>query len=656
MISRTRLVRFAITLVAAALLASPFFSPASAQSEVQVLPVMSAERAAALVEAAERKLEYVPGEVLVKFKEGVSSGGQQRALMAVRSRPDARQLEWIGDVAVLRDASQPNARILAEQLSSQPEVAYAEPNYIRRLHATPNDPSYSRQWNFDAINMRSTWDITPGGTSDVIVAIVDTGVTSVPAQGMSVRTWDGRQIVTTTVGVAPSPDLASGRIVSPRDFTINPSAPSTFVVDTDGHGTHVASTAGEESNNSLALAGIAYNARIMPIKVCESYWDVQFAFSAAGIPGFVPPDVGGCPTSQVVAGIRFAADNGARIMNISLGGPSRSQAELDALNYAVSRGVFISISNGNEFEDGNAVQYPAAFAPDINGVMSVAAINRSRGHAFYSSTGPHTEISAPGGDSRDGGSAGEIWQMTIDQFDASDARIFPRFDRYAESDFQGTSMAAPHVAGVAALLWSRGVRTPATIEALLRQTAFDLGNAGKDDTFGYGLVQPRPALFGLGIRQVDAPGERSEPSAPSGVGPSPQLSKMTVASVELVSSADVADCASFGSGETEAAGPRPGAARAAARPGRLSRLRELRLRLDGRGGFVRRGARHICHVRLGRRRGSAADLEGTVRPHRRVVDERRGEPGRDRQWPGHPARHPHRDQPADARDRRRVAS
>ena len=80
-------------------------------------------------------------------------------------------------------------------------------------------------------------------------------------------------------------------------------------------------------------------------------------------------------------------------------------------------------------------------------------------------------------------------------------QIFPSFDRYAEVDFQGTSMAAPHVAGIAALLWCRGIRTPAAIEALIRQTAFDLGEAGKDDTFGYGLVQPRPALFGLGIRK-----------------------------------------------------------------------------------------------------------------------------------------------------------
>jgi subtilisin family serine protease len=91
--------------------------------------------------------------------------------------------------------------------------------------------------------------------------------------------------------------------------------------------------------------------------------------------------------------------------------------------------------------------------------------------------------------------------MTINQGDASLLQIFPRFDRYAEDDFQGTSMAAPHVSGVAALLWARGIRSPATIEALLRQTAFDLGSPGKDDTFGYGLVQPRTALYGLGIRK-----------------------------------------------------------------------------------------------------------------------------------------------------------
>ena len=172
--------------------------PAKAQSESAPYPVASAARVAALIEAAARNLDYAPGEVLIKFRDGVGQGGQQRALMALRSRPDAGQMKWIGNVAWLHDSSQPDARILAEQLSSQPEVEYAEPNYIRRPHAVPNDPSYSRQWNFSGINMPGAWDITGGGSSDVIVAVVDTGVTAVPARNLNARTWNGSAIVTTS--------------------------------------------------------------------------------------------------------------------------------------------------------------------------------------------------------------------------------------------------------------------------------------------------------------------------------------------------------------------------------------------------------------------------------------------------------------------------
>jgi len=471
----------------------------SAQSEAVPYPVMSPERVAALIEAADRKLDYLPGEVLIKFRDGVARSGQQRALMALRSRPDVDQIQWIGSVALLRDASQPNGRILAEQLSSQPEVEYAEPNYLRKVHSTPNDPSYTRQWNFNGINMPGAWDIAPGGTSEVIVAVVDTGVTVVPPQNLNAQTWNGSAIVTTSAPVAPSPDFNTSRFVSPRDFTV--ASPTSFVVDTDGHGTHVAGTIGEESNNSLGMAGIAYNARLMPVKVCESYWDVQFAMSRAGIRGFAPLDAGGCATSDIIAGIRYAADNGAKVINFSIGGPQASQSERDAFTYAVSRGAFISISNGNDFLEGNGVSYPAGFAPSIDGAMSVAATTMTRLHAAYSSTGPHTEISAPGGDSRDGGQNGQVWQFSILPSDNDSLLIFPRFDRYSEVRLQGTSMAAPHVAGMAALLWSRGIRTPAAIEALIKQTAADLGAAGKDDTFGYGLIQPRTALFGLGIRK-----------------------------------------------------------------------------------------------------------------------------------------------------------
>ena len=175
------------------------------------------------------------------------------------------------------------------------------------------------------------------------------------------------------------------------------------------------------------------------------------------------------------------------------------------MNYAVGKGAFVAIAMGNEYEDGNPTEYPAAYAADIAGVMSVGAVGPSLKRAYYSSTGPHIEISAPGGNDREGGATAMIWQATILRADSSPVTVLsPRFDRYAESAFEGTSMASPHVAGVAALIMSQGVTSPAVVEALITKTALPLGapdadTPGRNREYGYGLVQPRAALRGFGL-------------------------------------------------------------------------------------------------------------------------------------------------------------
>ena len=469
-------------------------------------PLTSAAEAQAFVAAADGRLDYLPGQVIVKFKEGVEARGQQRALDAIRSRPTVDRLQWTGDFAVLRDPSQPDAHILADQLSTQPEVEYAEPNYLRHKSLTPNDTGYSpRQWNLQSIDMPKAWDINPGAKSDIIVAVVDTGVTTFNGT-MTARTWNGNAIQTITVPFSTNPDLSASRLVSPVDLV---SGGGATVLDTDGHGTHVSSTIGEDTNNGLLDAGVAYNVRIMPVKVCLSYWDVQFASSGAGNPGFVPPDAGGCPLSAIANGVRYAADNGAKVINLSLSGGGTSQTEQAALQYALDKGVFITIAAGNEKTDGNPTQYPAAYAENLAGVMAVGATNRSGNRAYYSSTGSYVEIAAPGGDALDSDAAGSgfIWQSTI-RLSVSDPALvlFPRFDSYGEIGYTGTSMASAHVAGLAALLYSQGINTPAAIESAIRKTAKFLGtpsaaNPARNDEFGAGLIQPRAALFGLGLRK-----------------------------------------------------------------------------------------------------------------------------------------------------------
>jgi serine protease len=480
--------------------------PLAGQPAPQPMEVMSADRAAAFIDAAAQDLDYLPGEVVVKFKPGVTPDRQQRALDAVRSRPSVDTLEWAGEVAILHDPSQPDAHILADQLASQPEVLYAEPNYLRHTDSTPNDTGFGpRQWNMTAIDMPRAWDINPGANATMIVAIVDTGVTTTNTT-MTVATWNGTAIQTISVSYATNPDLAASRLVSPMDFVTNM---GTTVLDSEGHGTHVASTVGEDTNNALLDAGIAYNARIMPVKVCTSYWDVQFAFSAAGGRGFVPSTSGGCPTSAVASGIRYAADNGAKVINVSLGGGSASTTEQDAITYAVGKGAFVALAGGNEKETGNLTHFPASYAATIEGAMAVAATNRSGNRAFYSNTGSYIEIAAPGGDSRDSDSSGSgfVWQSTIrPSLSSPGSVVFPRFDTYAEVGYSGTSMATPHVAGLAALLATQGIKTPGAIEQLIKKTAKFLGtpstsNAARSDDFGYGLIQPRPALFGYGIRK-----------------------------------------------------------------------------------------------------------------------------------------------------------
>jgi serine protease len=446
--------------------------------------------------AAARKLNYVPGEVLVKFRAGVTAGQQARALSSLRSRPLPDRMQWIGDrLARLSEPGDPDSIGMAANLARQPEVEYAQPNWLRKPSAVPNDPQFAaRQWNLSLIDMPRAWDLNAGGAG-VTVAVLDTGLTTVNAT-YNLKTWNGDAIVETPMRFAINPDMEVSRIAPGRDFVFWDGP----VVDVDGHGTHVSATVGQTTNNNFGFAGVAYKAKIIPLKVCLSFWDFKINMSENGIPGYAPLDIGGCPDSAFIAAIQYAVDNGAKVINISLGGSDPSSVERDAIDFATSRGIFVAIAGGNDFECGNPASYPASYAAGINGAMSVAAVSRTEQRAYYSSTGSYVEIAAPGGDFRADGLAGTIYQFGI-QFGDYDPEvvIFPRFDRYQDTPFQGTSMASPHVAGLAALLISRGITKPAFIEALIAASAKDLGAAGRDDTFGAGLIQPRAALRGFGV-------------------------------------------------------------------------------------------------------------------------------------------------------------
>ncbi len=224
------------------------------------------EQREALELAAVRGLDYVPGEVIVKFRLGVTGAGQTRALDALRSRPLPDRLQWISDrTARLRVDGDLDSPAIAATLSRQPEVEYAHPNWLLKKNLVPNDTSYgTRQWNMTAINMPGAWDVNPGA-SGITVAVIDSGMTSVTAT-YGFKTWSGTAIVTDDMPFAISPDFDPARIATGRDFVFWTGP----VLDSDGHGTHVAATVAQSTNNNLGYAGVAYNAKVMPLKACLS--------------------------------------------------------------------------------------------------------------------------------------------------------------------------------------------------------------------------------------------------------------------------------------------------------------------------------------------------------------------------------------------------
>ena len=351
-----------------------------------------------------------------------------------------------------------------KSLNRDPEIEYAEPNYEVRAMAEPNDPAYPNQWHYPLINLPAAWDTTTG-SSEVIVAVVDTGILSghPDIRGQLVAGYD-------FVRNASSARDGNGIDPNPADPGDGGSAASSSF-----HGTHVSGTVAATGNNAIGVAGVAYDSRIMPLRAlgaggAGTTYDVDQAIRfAAGLAN----DSGTIPSQR------------ASIINLSLGGAPFSQSSQNLYQQVRNAGVTIVASAGNEAS--SRASYPAAY----DGVISVAAVDAQRRRANYSNTGGTIDIAAPGGDNSvdlngDGYPDGVL---STDGISAGD---------FGYTFLNGTSMAAPHVSGVIALMKSVNPDlSPQDIDALLIQGRItdDLGIPGRDDLFGHGLINAQRAVF-----------------------------------------------------------------------------------------------------------------------------------------------------------------
>ena len=398
------------------------------------------------VELRERGRPSLPSEIR---REVADAFGARRA----EYRQDQILVRFRGDAKPFRAVAVPHARSVEDLLAEfrgRADIEYAEPDYIAYAFFTPNDPYLNLQWHlnnqtYGGIHATAAWDINRG--AGVTVAVVDTGIAYENFGTSFVK----------------APDLAGTCFVAGYDFINNDSHPN----DDNSHGTHVAGTVAQTTNNGVGVAGLAFESCLMPVKVLDRNGSGSY--------------------SAVSNGIRFAADNGAKVINLSLGGSVPSATLESAVQYAHGKGVTVVAAAGNE--NSSAPSYPAAYDAYV---ISVGATRFDEARAPYSNFGPSVDVVAPGGDTAvdqnaDGYGDG-VLQNTFNP-NTKNARDFGYWF------FQGTSMATPHAAALAALVISNGnAVTPDNVRTALQSTADDLGPAGRDDTYGWGLINAPSAL------------------------------------------------------------------------------------------------------------------------------------------------------------------
>jgi len=364
---------------------------------------------------------------------------------------------------------------MIKALRRRTDIKDAVPNYIVRPFLAPNDRYYPLQWHYPMINLPQAWNVTTG-SDDVVVAVIDTGaILSHPdLQG---RLLQGFDFIRDLDNAGDGDGIDSDPSDPGDDFSASGS--SSF------HGTHVAGTIGAATNNVSGVSGVTWGSSIMPLRALglfggTSYDIAQAIRYAAGLEN----DSGTLPARK------------ADVINLSLGGAGFSQIQQDLFNEVRSQGVIVVASAGNE--NTSAPTYPASY----DGVVSVGAVNIQKEKAAYSNFGASLDVVAPGGDSSDINGDGYPDLVFSTGGDDSSGALEETF-----TFLGGTSMASPHVAGVAALMKALNpALTPPMFDSLLSsgQLTNDLGATGRDDFYGHGLIDAHKAVVAAGSAPSEA--------------------------------------------------------------------------------------------------------------------------------------------------------
>ncbi|MGE0546498.1 MAG: S8 family serine peptidase [Kofleriaceae bacterium] len=409
---------------------------------------LAADRAAAITD---------PDDILVDLRDDVSADQ-----LATIEREVGIDLVLVDDTAsehkLFRAHVAPAQRdTIIAALERRDEVEIAEPDAMMQLSPTdmelrapsapahegfPNDPQYKYQWHMRQVGMPEAWKLADG--NGVIVAVLDTGVAFENYQTFHLL-----------------PDLQGITFVHPFNFVGN----NKHAGDDHGHGSHVTGTIAQVTNNGIGVTGVARNVKIMPLKVLSA----SGSGSVAGI----------------ADAIRYAADKGAKVINMSLGGAFPSKVLQKAVAYAHGKGVVVVCAAGNESR--GRVGYPAAYP----GAIAVSATQFDEATTFYSNYGKDIDIAAPGGNTREDqngdGMKDGVLQNTIVIGD-------PTKDDYFA--YMGTSMASPHVAGIAALVVGEGINDPNMVEKILKDTARKPVNQKYTaDRYGAGIIDAPAAVL-----------------------------------------------------------------------------------------------------------------------------------------------------------------